>query len=229
MKIDFIQLRQSDIAIRILPSIYQAPQYLIESGIEVLNKMPASRRMHYLESHPPKFRKGGPYHWLVGNHFTYCMILLSPKKPFWALIYEAKDYPDDSIADCSAMDQWDLEGLVKNNKGLSKPTEIKKRRIDSGQYCVFCDSDLNMKIALVGPNNAVHIAKVMKEGKEGKEEEAKLKCPNCGRQFPVTWQQLVAFSNYTLKAEDLIQSESTRMTNPHLVLVDKSEGEKATL
>lgn len=188
----------SDIGVRIHKSIYKAPQHLIESAQKAIREMPSSFGRHYLESHPPKFRKDGPHHRLVGNHFTYSLILtdLGPDEQFWALIYEANAYPDEWVADRSAMDQWDLEGLLKNSKVLSKPVQIKLKRIDSGQFCLFCDRAVNMKIALVGPNNAVHCAKANKE--------AMIKCPQCCRKFPVTPQQLVAFNSYTLKAEDLM-------------------------
>jgi transcription elongation factor Elf1 len=193
----FIQLCQSDIRVRYHKSIYKAPQYLLESAQKAISEMPSSFGKHYLESHPPKFRKNSPYHWLVGNHFTYSMIkVLEPDELFWALIYEANAYPDELVAEHSVSDQWDLEGLLKNNERPSKPVQIKLRRIESGQFCLLCDRDRNMKIALVGPNNAAHVAKEQKE--------AIIKCPNCDRKFPVTPQQLLAFNNYTLTGAELI-------------------------
>lgn len=197
MKTLFVQLCQSDIRVRFHKSIYKAPQHLIESAKKAIKEMPPGFDKHYLLSHPPKFRKDSPYHWLVGNHFAYSMIRdLEPDELFWAQIYEANAYPDEWVADRSAMDQWDLEGLLKNIKGPSKPVQIKLDRIESGQFCFFCYRDLNLKIALVGPNNAAHVAKEQKE--------AIIKCPNCDRKFPVTPQQLLAFNDYTLTGAELI-------------------------
>lgn len=197
MKTLFVQLCQSDIRVRFHKSIYKAPQYLLESAQKAISDMPSSFGKHYLESHPPKFRKGSPYHWLVGNHFTYSMIRdLEPDEQFWALIYEANAYPDEWVAEHSVSDQWDLEGLLKNIKGPSKPGQIKLNRIESGQFCFFCYRDLNVKFALVGPNNAAHVAKTKKA--------AIIKCPNCKHKIPVTTQQLLAFNDYTLTGAELI-------------------------
>lgn len=203
MKTLFVQLCQSDIRVRFHKSIYKAPQHLIESAQKAIKEMPPGFDKHYLLSHPPKFRKDSPYHWLVGNHFAYSMIRdLEPDELFWAQIYEANAYPDEWVADRSAMDQWDLEGLLKNIKVPSKPLQIKLDRIESGQFCFFCYRDLNLKIALVGPNNAAHVAKRKEKAEE--KEKAIIKCPNCDRKIPVTTQQLLAFNNYTLTGAELI-------------------------
>lgn len=197
MKTLFVQLCQSDIRVRFHKSLYKAPQHLIQRAQKAINEMSPSFAKHYLESHPLKLRKGNPYDWLVGNHFTYIMIKgLEPDELFLAQIYEANAYPDEWVADCSAMDRWDLEGLLKNIKGPSKPVQVKQDRIESGQFCFFCYRDINLKIALVGPNNAAHVAK--------KKEAAIIKCPSCDRKIPVTPQQLLAFNNYTLTGAELI-------------------------
>lgn len=149
---------------------------------------------------PPIFyQRGDSRFTLVGSHLSFGVMATYIKKRMEIQII-TKD--ENVPALIKAFSDWDkklysalLAGDASSYAGASRPTLIKRMRLEKGQFCPFCKGTA----ALTAEDNWRSQVK--------DEQGGKLKCPQCEASVKVTAEELKKFQHYDLRSD---QVESSR-------------------
>lgn len=201
MKITRKQLLEMTISFHSGLHIVQEPELS-----KLLNLFDESDGSKFLAWAPPIFHQNGvsPFT-LVGRHLSFCIMGKYITKPTEIEVISNGELAD-LIKQFSAWDKKLSSGLLADNSssnvGVSRPTFIKRMRLESGQVCPFCKG------------SAALIADDDWRSRVKKSQAGTLKCPQCKASIPVTAHELVKFQDYDLPTDALKLSLWKRNQSP---------------
>jgi hypothetical protein len=190
MKITRKQLLEMTISFHSGLHIVQDPELS-----KLLNLFDKSDGSKFLAWAPPIFHQNGvsPFT-LVGRHLSFCIMGKYITKPTEIEVISNGELAD-LVKQFSAWDKKLSSALLADNSssnvGVSRPTFIKRMRLESGQVCPYCKGSA----ALTANDDWRSRVKNPKEGT--------LKCPQCKASVQVSAHELESFQEYDLPTEKI--------------------------
>lgn len=172
----------------------------------ILNTFTKATATTFLSWAPPIFYQHGatPFT-LVGRQLSFYIMGTCITKPTEIEVI-SKGELTDLVKQFSAWDKKLYSALLADNSssllGVSRPTVIKRMRLENGQVCPFCKGSA----ALSADDDWRSRVK--------KSQAGTLKCPQCKASIPVTAHELVKFQDYDLPTDALKLSHWKRNQSP---------------
>jgi len=191
MKMNRKQLME--ISVGFHPGLYTLNERELTHLLGMLN---TEQAMSFVSWAPPIFcQQSGSHFTLVGSHLSFGVMAAHIKKRIEIQIVAKDENLPALVEKFNAWDQKLYSALLSNDAssyvGVSRPTLIKRLRLEKGQVCPFCKGTA----ALVAEENWRSQVKVGQGGK--------LQCPQCDASVTVTAEELRKFQNYDLRADQL--------------------------
>lgn len=155
--------------------------------------------MQFLSWAPPIFCQNGASHFtLIAGYLSFCIMTTCITQSTEITVISKNELTAARLENYKKWDRKLYSGLLMDDSssdlGVSRPTLIKRKRLQKGQVCPFCKG------------SAALIADDDWRSRVKKSQAGTLKCPQCEASVRVSARELESFQEYDLSTEKIERS-----------------------